>query len=67
MGNILGILDEWRDIQSVPNGNPSRKPPADQPRSRTMSNTTQTSTTRTEDETSFLVSATLHRAQGTLD
>jgi hypothetical protein len=33
-----------------------------------MSNTApQTSTTRTEDETSFLISATLHRAQGTLD
>ena len=26
-----------------------------------------TSTTRTEDETSFLISAILHRAQGTLD
>lgn len=33
-----------------------------------MTNTTQqTSTTRTEDETSFLVSATLNRAKGTLD
>lgn len=33
-----------------------------------MTNTTQqASTTRTEDETSFLVSATLRRAQSTLD